>query len=129
MKTNFSLKTDGSGLWTNKANSSIKIDEVYLNHVDANDEKLYGELHVVFAPGEWDVEKDDLIYTDELFLAGIQDCLGSKAIGYSEQGMQSETFVSFDVGNDFFTNSPWAARLTGEFVNHIRKLDTAKIVP
>ena len=47
------------------------------------------------------MEEDGLIYTDNNFIAGVREAFGTNDIDYSEQGMQGEDYVSFDVSGEF----------------------------
>lgn len=60
-----------------------------------------------FDPQLWDIDRHGLIYTDELFLDTLHARLRdngwtnpARSIGYSEQGMQGDTYVDFDVSTD-----------------------------
>jgi hypothetical protein len=55
----------------------------------------------------WNVDKHGLIYTDETFIDALHERLqahgwhhASQCIAYSEQGMQGDNYVDFDVIND-----------------------------
>jgi len=102
------LHTNGMGYWSRTA-TAVDITKLDLQYI--NDEQDFGELCVYFATddftaNEWDVETDGLIYTDKLFLqelrAYLQTIGFSEAeamdVNYSEQGMQTNNYVSFDVG-------------------------------
>ena len=64
-----------------------------------------------FSANEWDVETDGLIYTDKLFLQELRAYLQTigfseveaNDVSYSEQGMQTNNYVSLDVGAQFIT--------------------------
>jgi hypothetical protein len=97
------LHTAGDGYWSN-VQKAVKITHLQLAYT--NDELNFGELRVRFNVATWDVNKDGLIYTDSLFLEDLQltlDELGFDAsdVGYSEQGMQGDNYVSLDVGERF----------------------------
>lgn len=87
------FKTDGHGCWS-KVSQDVSIIEI---------EKYQKELRVYFDPTEWDVGEKGLIYTDQLFLAMLKDYLKADGksywnmVGYSEQGMQGEDYVSLDI--------------------------------
>jgi hypothetical protein len=75
------------------------------------DEKQYGELCVYFNTQDWNVDVDGLIYTDAQFKREMNAFLaqhGLPAVDYSEQGMQTEEFVSCDVGAGFLR--AWEAK-------------------
>ena len=107
------LHTNGMGYWSRTA-AAVDIVKLDLQYI--NDEQDFGELCVYFAQddfsaNEWDVETDGLIYTDKLFLqelrAYLQTIGFSEAeandVSYSEQGMQTNNYVSLDVGALFIT--------------------------
>jgi len=107
------LHTNGMGYWSRTA-AAVDIVKLDLQYI--NDEQDFGELCVYFAQddfsaNEWDVETDGLIYTDKLFLqelrAYLQTIGFSEAeandVSYSEQGMQTNNYVSLDVGAAFIT--------------------------
>jgi hypothetical protein len=95
------IETSGDGLWSNKKQS---VDcTSYEVHGKQGDD--FGELRVYFDTRTWNVNRDGLIYTDSSFLAGIREAfVHGNDIHYSEQGMQGEDFVSFDVGAEFLMN-------------------------
>jgi hypothetical protein len=69
-----------------------------------SEEKDFGELCVYFDTEDWDVNTDGLIYTDKQFLQELNAFLlqqGLTEVGYSEQGMQGDNYVSLDVGAEF----------------------------
>ena len=105
------LHTNGNGYWSNvrKAVDITKLDLQYINN-----ERDFGELCVHFATDElgctcWDTATDGLIYTDKPFMAELRAYLQTigfteaeaNDVNYSEQGMQTEEYVSCDVGLDF----------------------------
>jgi hypothetical protein len=106
MQVYTTLHTNGRGYWsrTAKAVDVTKLDLQYIN-----DEKDFGELCVYFTADSWDVNTMGLIYTDKLFkeeLRAYLQTLGFTAeeandVEYSEQGMQSDNYVSCDVGAKF----------------------------
>lgn len=95
--------TNGSGYWSNRV-ASVRIIGYELGYVDSEDGD-FGELCVYFDEGTWDVNEDGLIYTDDSFLADLRLVLNREgltgSIEYSEQGMQGEDYVSFDVDGEF----------------------------
>jgi hypothetical protein len=91
------IHTDGSGLWSNKQKSVKCVGY----EVSSNQHFDFGELRVYFDPTTWNVEEDGLIYTDNNFIAGIREAFGTNDIHYSEQGMQGDDYVSFDVNGQF----------------------------
>ena len=62
-----------------------------------------GNLNVYFNPRIWDIDRYGLIYTDTIFEKHIKRILKEagfkyfRDIDYSEQGMQGDDFVNFDV--------------------------------
>jgi len=102
MKVSKTLKTNGKGFWTSVA-KSVKVTGLNLRH---DEESKYGELQVFFDTKSWDVVQHGLIYTDELFLKQLRKYLvglgfNSEDVGYSEQGMQGDDYVSLDAGPNF----------------------------
>lgn len=101
IKLNAVLHTDGKGLYTSEKRA-VRVTSVELSQVDTTSE--YGELRVYFDEDTWDVEASGLIYTDSLFVEGVNNLLNDLGIvgktTYSEQGMQGYDYVSFDVDSD-----------------------------
>jgi hypothetical protein len=100
------LHTDGEGLWSGKA-APVRITGIGLGYLD--DDLEFGELVVHFDQADWEVQEDGLIYTDPLFKHELAAFLASQGydatdIGYSEQGMQSDTYVSLDAGPRFLAS-------------------------
>ena len=96
------LRTNGKGFWTSVA-KSVKITGLNLRH---DEESNWGELQVFFDTNSWDIDRDGLIYTDDLFIKQLRKFLinlgfESGDVNYSEQGMQGDDYVSFDAGPDF----------------------------
>jgi hypothetical protein len=88
--------TSGFGLW------SDVIKEVKTTGYTVNGKSFdFGELRVFFDTSTWNVETDGLVYTDPAFLESVRVAFGTSDIEYSEQGMQGDDFVSFDVGAEF----------------------------
>lgn len=90
------IGTDGSGLWSD-ARKLVKCVGYEVSVISDD----FGELRVYFDPTTWNVDEDGLIYTDENFIAGIRESFGTNDIHYSEQGMQGDDYVSFDVSGQF----------------------------
>jgi hypothetical protein len=105
-KVNFVTKTDGNGYWSTVA-KTIRVNRVEVASV--GNDGTYGELRVYFDPTEWDVESDGLIYSDPGWMVSFRSCMATLGfseaalsdIGYTEQGMQGDNYVSLDVGQDF----------------------------
>jgi len=103
LKVTAKLHTAGDGYWST-VSKTVEITKLVLAYT--NDELDFGELRVYFNTKTWDVNKDGLIYTDSLFeeeLCALLTDLGFDAsdVGYSEQGMQGDNYVSLDVGECF----------------------------
>ena len=104
---NFVTQTNGRGYWTSKK-KTIKINKVFIHTFDGADQD-FGELRAYFDAKEWDVDNDGLVYSDPGWLASFKSCMATLGfsnmalndIGYTEQGMQGETYVSLDVGGRF----------------------------
>jgi len=100
------LSTNGCGYWSEVA-KDVKVTGINLAYV--NDERDFGELRVYFDTKSWDVNKDGLIYTDRQFEKDLKELLTAMGlddsdVGYSEQGMQGDTYVSLDVGENFIAS-------------------------
>jgi hypothetical protein len=110
------LRTAGDGYWTKKV-ADVPITKFEIAYL-ANDkydgisnllDATHGELRVHFDVNAWQHWEDGLIYTDTLFLQMLKfefvhagfTAHGADDIGYSEQGMQGDYYVSFDIGKDF----------------------------
>ena len=103
IKFNCVLRTGGDGYWSDVA-KDVAVTNIYVQYI--NEEKDFGELCVQFDTSTWDIDEDGLIYTDRQFeealFAKLQEAgLDTSDVGYSEQGMQGDDFVSFDVGEAF----------------------------
>jgi hypothetical protein len=100
------LHTNGNGYWSNKR-KAVDITKLDLQYCTA--EKDFGELCVYFTKASWDTAVDGLVYTDKLFrteLRAYLQTLGfteaeANDVNYSEQGMQTDAYVSCDVGAVF----------------------------
>jgi len=106
MQTYTTLHTSGGGYWSGKARA---VDITKLDLQYCNPDKTFGELCVYFSPSSWNTATDGLIYTDPLFLQTLRTYLQTigftegeaNDVTYSEQGMQTEDYVSFDVASTF----------------------------
>jgi hypothetical protein len=106
LENTFTLHTNGKGLWSDKA-TAVTVEALDLQYI--SNERDFGELCIHFNTNDWDVDTDGLIYTDPLFkteLRAYLQTLGFTAeeandVDYSEAGMQSDNYVSCDVGLDF----------------------------
>ena len=110
LKCNEDMFTDGSGLWSDVATPvTVTKVEVVDFRDDEDDPDSFGEMQVYFTPESWNIQKHGLIYTDRLFKKDLATFLGKLGIAentfcYSEQGMQGDDYVSFDVWGSFFEN-------------------------
>jgi len=107
--------TSGTGPWTNKS-KQVNITGLELGYVD--DEGDFGELRVYFNTDTWNVEQDGLIYGDPVFFTMLQHLIREFGIGgfvdYSEQGLQGDNYVSFDIDGQFiadYTGRRWLTHL------------------
>ena len=115
------LSTSGTGLWSTKA-GRVFVTRLDLQYITA--EQDFGELCVYFDTDMWDTSVDGLVYTDPLFLYDLRAYLQTLGfsreqaydVDYSEQGMQSDTYVSCDVGAKFIAR---LAELDPEHVNSV----------
>lgn len=118
METTKILNTDGTGLWSRAVQAVVVtgIDCVVSKYDDEDEQRLYGELRVVFDTASWLTDELGLIYTDKLFLKELREFLQSRGftaeaadqVEYSEQGMQGDDYVSLDVDAKFC--SEWLAK-------------------
>jgi len=103
------FSTAGDGYWS-RAQKTVEITDMQLGYVA--DDKEFGELCVYFNTATWDVNKDGLIYTDSLFKEELMHFIKQHGLVvdlcYSEQGMQGDDYVSFDIGADFLRS--WEAK-------------------
>ena len=112
VKFGATFNTNGKGYWST-ARKAVKTTSIALPYV--NDEQDFGEMRVYF-DNSWQVydpqtkePKDGLIYTDPLFLKELRAKLTEigfvgNDVEYSEQGMQGDNYVSFDVGQAFISS-------------------------
>lgn len=100
------LNTGGSGYWS-RAKKPVEVEKIEFHKYSGG---TYGEARVWFSEDSWNVNEDGLIYTDRLWIKEFRSYLKNKGfsqaaidnIGYSEQGMQGELYVSLDFGQVFF---------------------------
>lgn len=97
------FNTAGDGYWSTAA-KAVEITDMKIGY--CNDEGDFGELRVYFDTKTWNVNEDGLIYTDSAFLDDLQEFAEQQGLAwddvdYSEQGMQGDNYVSFDVGGKF----------------------------
>ena len=100
------LHTNGRGYWTSVA-KPVQVTELKLHVYETDDaDDLFGELRVHFNTTSWRPDRDGLIYTDKRFAQELKAYLNSIGldsgdVGYSEQGMQGDNYVSCDAGKKF----------------------------
>lgn len=98
------FRTSGTGFWSNKVRPVI-ITKMELSYV--NDDEDFGELRVYFDTDSWNTKVHGLIYTDSQWIKELRAFLkshgykGVNGVGYSEQGMQGNNYVSLDVEKAF----------------------------
>ena len=115
------LHTNGKGYWSNTA-KAVDVTRLDLQYCTA--ERDFGELCVYFTSASWDTATDGLIYTDKLFMQELREYLVSlgftraeaNSVSYSEQGMQTDEYVSCDVGAEFIAG---LERLDPDHVNSV----------
>ena len=106
LENTFTLHTNGHGYWSDKA-TAVTVEALDLQYI--SNERDFGELCIHFNTNDWDTATDGLIYTDKLFMSELRAYLQTiglteaeaNDVSYSEQGMQSDNYVSCDVGLDF----------------------------
>ncbi len=119
MKVSIEANTNGKGHWTEEERM-VLITELrigYSSLVYYPEDPFNGELRAYFEPhgfthGSWNVAGHGLIYTDKLWMKEFKKGLralgfGIKAVQnvhYSEQGMQSDNYVSMDIGPVFYAS-------------------------
>ena len=119
------LHTDGSSLWSSRV-AAVQCTKLQLAYV--SDDGRFGELRVFFDPRTWDTSRDGIIYTDKQWIAELRGALHQMGfsedavapvsrearggMGYSEQGMQGDDYVSLDVGSTFIRD--WSKIRHGE---------------
>ena len=115
------LHTNGNGYWSNKRKA---VDVTKLDLQYCTPEKDFGELCVYFTKASWDTTVDGLVYTDKLFMQELRAYLQTLGfteaeandVNYSEQGMQTDNYVSCDVGAVFIAG---LMRLDPQHVNAV----------
>jgi hypothetical protein len=120
VKVSAVLNTDGKGLYSGKE-AKVKIIGLRLTKYGYGSYKrtnVFGYLDIYFDPKTWDTSWDGLIYTDKTFekeaLAMLKKqgfssaALKPRETGYSEQGMQGDDYVNFDIGAKFIEE--WEAK-------------------
>lgn len=108
LANNVVFNTAGDGYWST-AVKSVSIVDMQLSAFN----KKYGELRVYFDSADWDNDTDGLIYSDMGFKQHLLQFLANndidyRSVSYSEQGMQGDDYVSFDVEKNFIKT--WNAK-------------------
>ena len=106
LENTFTLHTNGRGYWSTTA-KAVTVEALDLQYI--TNDKDFGELCLHFNTNDWDTATDGLIYTDKLFMQELRAYLQTVGfteaeandVSYSEQGMQSDNYVSCDVGAVF----------------------------
>mgnify|MGYP000683927689 CR=1 FL=1 len=106
LENTFTLHTNGNGYWSRTA-KAVDVEALDLQYI--TNDKDFGELCIHFNTNDWDTKTDGLIYTDKLFMRELRAYLQTVGfteaeandVNYSEQGMQSDNYVSCDVGAVF----------------------------
>ena len=106
LENTFTLHTNGNGYWSRTA-KAVDVEALDLQYI--TNDKDFGELCLHFNTNDWDTATDGLIYTDKLFMQELRAYLQTVGfteaeandVNYSEQGMQSDNYVSCDVGAVF----------------------------
>ena len=121
LENTFTLHTNGNGYWSSKA-TAVTVEALDLQYI--TNDKDFGELCIHFNTNDWDTATDGLIYTDKLFMQELRAYLQTlgftqaeaKDVSYSEQGMQTDNYVSCDVGAVFIAG---LTRLDPQHVNAV----------
>lgn len=100
----------GGGGWGVKESKQVRIKYFEIHFYGWDDESA--EMRVFFNLQDWNTERHGLIYEDDKWLAGLRSMLQMAGfsrravydLGYSEQGMQGDGYVSLDVGKSFLLN-------------------------
>lgn len=99
------FNTSGDGYWS-CVETAVEIVDMQVTY--CSEDKDFGELRVYFNPSTWNVEHDGLIYTDKQFKIDLMQFIKQHGLVvdlcYSEQGMQGDDYVSFDIGADFIAS-------------------------
>lgn len=102
------LNTTGDGYWS-RDKCQVKCYKCQISYLD-HEQMDYGLLDVYFNQKAWNVRTQGLIYTDSNWLRDFRKYLRktygltiseSSDVGYSEQGMQGDNYVSLDFGDRF----------------------------
>jgi hypothetical protein len=107
LKGNTFACTDGQGHWSPEVRD-VRLTKLTVPYI--NEEEDFGELRVYFDEITWKVDTHGLIYTDRNFQNELRILLvkvlqftqaAALDVCYSEQGMQGDDYVSFDVDKLF----------------------------
>jgi hypothetical protein len=122
IRVNFHCNTGGDGLWSTHV-ASVRVTALVIGYVASHDDNgadleedaapVHGELQVGFDTKTWNPDEHGLIYTDRQFYTELREELiklgfskfAADNVGYSEQGMQGDDYVSFDVGMVFLAEA------------------------
>lgn len=109
MDLNIICNTGGDGLWSSEARA-VKLTKLVVASIYNDDDGVqFGELQLAFDTETWDIDTHGLIYTDRRFMRELRKALiglgfsqlAVNDICYSEQGMQGDDYVSFDISSPF----------------------------
>jgi hypothetical protein len=107
LKGNTFACTDGTGHWSREVRD-VRLTKLTVPYI--NEEEDFAELRVYFDEITWKVDTHGLIYTDRKFRNELRLLLvkvlqfteaAALDVCYSEQGMQGDDYVSFDVDKLF----------------------------
>jgi len=123
MRVNKILNTNGTSLWARKEKRKVRVTTIKCR-ILKDKKHSWGELKVYFDQETWKTNGDGLIYTDKLFETELQAYLTTRdfsekaveEVNYSEQGMQSENYVSLDVGSAFVKE--WMKKYPKGLIEH-----------
>jgi len=106
IEVNAVLNTCGDGYWSHAARA-VNVNRLVVSY--ESDDGEFGELCAYFDTASWNVDELGLIYTDSRFETELCEFLNSigldgSDVGYSEQGMQGDDYVSLDVGSEFLAS-------------------------
>ena len=117
MKVDILASTDGKGHWSEEERI-VRIVELKVGYLSTHyypEDPVHGELRAYFVPDgfnplEWNVQAYGLIYTDRKWIREFKLALRDmgftvravRDVGYSEQGMQGDNYVSMDFGPEFY---------------------------
>lgn len=112
MQVDLITHTSGAGfLSTHLATVKIQFLEVIIVSDEDSDDR-FGEFRAYFDTKDWDCNIHGLIYSDQNWLDSLRSSLvavvgfsqaavADDILYFSEQGMQTETYVSMDVEEQF----------------------------